>query len=843
MIARLPLKGRALWLLPVIVITLIVTVAFALTNPLSPLSKLRPSVASSANSSNSISLSVPQKNEVDLTKLSKWSDPKTWGGSVPGEQAAVTIPAGKQVLLDVSPPALKSLLIEGLLACDNRDLALSADWIMVHKGGSLICGSEQQPFHNRLTITLTGNDVNANVMDMGAKVLGVMGGTLDLHGDNRLSWTRLAATALRGSNQITLDQSVNWQVGDRIVITSTDYDPLQAEEFTITAVSGAQVTLNAPLKYMHWGVIQNFGGQTMDERAEVGLLSHNITIQGDSGSVTNGFGGHTMIMAGSTTHLSNVEFFHMGQKRTLARYPLHWHMASDATGSYIRDSSIHNSFNRCLTIHGTNNLQIKAVVAYDTIGHCFFMEDGVETGNVLEQNLGILTRSPRGQGLLGSDNRSPATFWITNPNNIFRGNVAAGSQGFGYWFSMPEHPTGLSKNVTNVWPRYTPLKEFSDNVVHSTSNFGIDVDDGANPNGSTTEYEYMPRQNGTASSPSAQAVFKNLTIYKTHALGGWLRGSNLLIIGAKVADTQMSFIFAAGKVILQDALIIGESENKGTPVGGQATGLDGRTLPGDVGTPLTGFGFYDGPNGVQNVTFVNFRSNSQRPAGALSFNPDNNAPLDVRNFAAGIRFINANPAYVLTPTANRDGGKSATIYDSDGSVTGKAGQFVTANSAIMATGSCQFHQEWNAYACPQRYGGFSFIDLSSTNFTPFTLQRSDGASVVLSGYGSAAITMAIPGQTYIGKFGSGSPRSLQIDLSHLKAGDTVNIQLTYSAGTKLHLYRDAEHSRVMTAAGSLGDLAAGNGNTYYYDSSTGVLHLLMIVRSPNDWARVNIDVG
>lgn len=36
--------------------------------------------------------------------------------------------------------------------------------------------------------------------------------------------------------------------------------------------------------------------------------------------------------------------------------------------------------------------QVKDVVGYDTLGHCFFLEDGVEQRNTFYHNLGLLTR-------------------------------------------------------------------------------------------------------------------------------------------------------------------------------------------------------------------------------------------------------------------------------------------------------------------------------------------------------------------------------------------------------------------------------------------------------------------
>jgi len=37
-------------------------------------------------------------------------------------------------------------------------------------------------------------------------------------------------------------------------------------------------------------------------------------------------------------------------------------------------------------------MQVEDVVGYDTLGHCFFLEDGNEMDNVLVHNLGLVTR-------------------------------------------------------------------------------------------------------------------------------------------------------------------------------------------------------------------------------------------------------------------------------------------------------------------------------------------------------------------------------------------------------------------------------------------------------------------
>ena len=62
-----------------------------------------------------------------------WSDPATWPDRKCHAQRKVTIAADKEVVLDVSPPALRGLTIEGTLSfADNADLELATEWVMLH---------------------------------------------------------------------------------------------------------------------------------------------------------------------------------------------------------------------------------------------------------------------------------------------------------------------------------------------------------------------------------------------------------------------------------------------------------------------------------------------------------------------------------------------------------------------------------------------------------------------------------------------------------------------------------------------------------------------------------------
>ena len=80
-------------------------------------------------------------------------------------------------------------------------------------------------------------------------------------------------------------------------------------------------------------------------------------------------------------------------------------MMQDKVGQnlYIKDSSIHDCFQRCLVIHNSNGITVSNNVAFNTYGHCFFLEDGPEMFNVFDHNLAVRTTAVA----------------ATNPNQIF----------------------------------------------------------------------------------------------------------------------------------------------------------------------------------------------------------------------------------------------------------------------------------------------------------------------------------------------------------------------------------------------------------------------------------------
>src|SRR6516162_5075345 len=214
-------------------------------------------------------------------KATKWSDPATWPNrKVPVAGDKVTIDAGKEVVLDVNTPPLNGLTINGKLSfANNKDVELTTEWIMLH--GELEIGTEAKPHTKKATITLTDNVKDEDISGVGGATdrvdrgIMLMGGTLNLHGPEKSTWTKLAKTAEAGSTSIEVLSAADWKVGEEIVLASTDFDPRQAERRTISAIKGNTITLDKKLDYMHFGKITF----NVDERGEVGMLTRNIKLQ------------------------------------------------------------------------------------------------------------------------------------------------------------------------------------------------------------------------------------------------------------------------------------------------------------------------------------------------------------------------------------------------------------------------------------------------------------------------------------------------------------------------------------------------------------------------------------
>jgi hypothetical protein len=765
-----------------------------------------------------------------------WSRPRTWGGTVPQAGDKVTIPHGSTVRLDKSTPRLAGLQVDGELRFARKPLELTSKWIMVH--GALRIGTSAEPHLQKAVITLTGNDRTQNVMGMGSKFLGLMSGRLEMHGRPARGWTQLGETADAGDSTITLEDSAGWKAGDKIVIASTDFWHQHAEVREVTLVSGNTLDLDRPLVYEHWGELQTYGGKTVDERAEVGLLTRNIVVRGDEGSAETRFGAHLMVMGG-TAHIDGIEFTNVGQLGVLGRYPVHFHINGAAPGSYVQNSSIHRSFQRCVTIHGTHEVEVRDNVCYDHIGHGYFLEDGIEHDNVIEGNLGLGTHETD-EGLLPTDSR-PATFWITNPDNVIKDNVAAGSDRMGFWYALPEHPTGPSY-TKNIWPQRTPLKLFTGNVSHSNGDTGLFIDHGPRPDGEIEATWYKPVVDpSNEDSAPVVARFEGLTAFKNRNNGIWSRGADHVFAGTVLADNQAGATFASFESFLENSLVVGETANVGTAERWETTGYQGRPLPKhwDPSEPIVGFEFYDGLVGVRGTTFSGFHSNPVRDAGALTGKLANAFSIDPKNFAENLTFADTNEVYMTDPVPGLDGDNSHVFIDRDGSVTGTAGAAVVVDNSFLLEPDCSFRAAWNAHVCPTpNYTslGIGTLDGDPADIKPLLVKRADGVSQTLMGCcddSHEAWTTLTADSSYEVEFNGGTPTRSRFILRNGR-NRWVTVSLPVSSGFKVTRW-----GYQLQSASSLSGLSQKTDSAYYYDSSTSTLHLRLVGRG--DWEEIRVE--
>jgi len=664
---------------------------------------------------------------------------------------------------------------------------------------------------------------------------------LNLHGDRSNSWTKLAKTAEAGSSSIEVLNASQWKAGDEIVLASTDFDPRQAERRNIAAISGNTITLDKPLVYMHFGEITF----EVDERGEVGMLTRNIKVQASEDAAQTFLGGHIMAMVTSKMYVEGVELNRMGQNLELARYPIHWHLVGDTgKGQYVRNAAIHDTFNRCVTVHGTNFLRVENNVTYNTVGHCFFMEDGIEHSNEFVHNLAIQTKchtskpceptnlaaagestverqaiGPRGQQstdvLLPSDN-TVSSYWITNPDNSYRDNVAAGSDANGFWMSLPEHPNGAFQDSDASkanWPRRTHFREFKGNIAHSNyDGFMFDRNIAVNNTFGVTGSSHTGRENpADANSKALVSVFEDLTAYKNRNGGIWGRGELHLFRNVKFADNAMGFTHAAGggknpySSQVVDSLFVGETDNVGNPQT-DAEKAYGRSLPKPMmpDFPIRGYEYYDYRHDVVNTTFVNYEDNATRKTGAISHLLYTSFGASSNNAVEGVKFVNAKPVYY--PLMEKKWGndnnagsmayKTAVFRDRDGSLGRGANSFVVIhdgvnNSIAVDSEACDIKPDWNAAVCNGDVGRMSFVNGRGLGFDPISAGGSNAAlpPVMLSHKGNE---ISIPVGTNVRagtEFKATTERStMEMHLIELEAGAWVIVEIpgftTAAAGTE-----------------------------------------------------------
>ena len=188
----------------------------------------------------------------------KWSSAATWGvDTAPVDNDLVVIPTGTTLLVDQNTPILEGITGNGgtLVFDSTQDITVQAGFILMN-GGKFIAGTEANPYTGQLTFIMHGGYYGKQLPIFGNKGIGCNNCKFSMYGIERTpTWTSLAATVNVGDTTLTVEDTIDWQVGEKIVVASTSFVPSEAESKVITNVAGKTLTLDSAFMYKHVSVV------------------------------------------------------------------------------------------------------------------------------------------------------------------------------------------------------------------------------------------------------------------------------------------------------------------------------------------------------------------------------------------------------------------------------------------------------------------------------------------------------------------------------------------------------------------------------------------------------------
>ncbi|XP_060071180.1 protein DDB_G0287365-like [Ylistrum balloti] len=633
-----------------------------------------------------------------------------------------------------------------------------------------------------------------------------------------------------------IDDVTSWKSGDRVIVTSTDYDWEQVEVGKVMdcdECDSKQVKIDLSPKFTHYGKIY----KNVDMRAEVAVLTRNVVIEGMMVDFADEFGGHIKALKGfKNFHIEYAELVHMGQSASKGNYPIHWHLCEDVrdpddypSPTYARGNAIHQTYARCVTVHGTHGAKVMDNVCFDSIGHGFFLEDGGEKWTTITGNLGA------GQlfgELIDTDNMKPTTFWITNPLTVLENNVAAGGQGIGIWYVFPEEPMGPStkKNYMQYGEaQQTAITKFDNNVAHSNRLDGLRFDDRLDENGTVMHNnQYTPLVTPLDIDSEEQLVeFSRITAYKNSRNNALLRGGYI-----QVKDSS----YTAGQSVV-NSVFVGDSDNKGEPVG-----LLDRSLPNldQPDAPRLGLVIGGGPLLADDLWFGDYRNNAPYPVGAVSFtrNPFQfrSSQNTLRNVGFGFDDDSEGNRILQTESITQETEDRVRVdifYDESGDITSIPGASVVRPLDFQMTSNCAVRDSWAMAVCDEEYAQLA---IRAEKDETVTLMRSDDVTNLRQtsdDEGSVSAFNVILGgfYMYLAKFNYDIADSFSLAGLGLDKGNDIIVGVCVPKDMTFKLVYKTPERKKGSSVDSLSALKSDTtGSKYFFDDEVG----LRDIRENND---------
>ena len=499
----------------------------------------------------------------------------------------LTILVDDVIQLDVCNVEFATLLVAGQLIINDSlsscgEVVMGAQTIAISGSTARVAiGSNANPFDGKFRLSLKGDAFGPTRDGVEQRMLMVRdGAALEIYGASaaKRSWTSLDGTVRRGDTTIVLAQDSQWETGDVIVIAASNVDPREAEMRVIVATDGRTLTLNEPLKFDHFGEQQILDGRMLDSRAEVGLLSHNVIIEGDETSELTAQGASIVIVGNSIlrpladepltrVEIEGLELRHVGQSARPERYGFMWYFVGDGRNHFFRNSAIHHGYQRSISVVDTDDVTVENVVSYDIQSHAFVpSERGNEVRNTFRRNLAVLTRREFAHqqfsypaNIVGQSEQAEhraSAFWLRNTFNFLEGNRAAGVLGgHGFYYAPINEQADIAAYQASGTDR---ICAFDDNLAHSL--FSV-LDESALNSENASGFGLFMDHPGTLlrRSPelASHCVFDGLSVYKAQSGGVWLQ-NNTTLKRTVIADSQAGVV---GGDVLDDVVVMGQSDN------------------------------------------------------------------------------------------------------------------------------------------------------------------------------------------------------------------------------------------------------------------------------------------
>ena len=452
-----------------------------------------------------------------------WSDPATWGGSIPTANDVAVV----RHAVELTSGVARDVVVDAggrLSFRTDLDTRLDVGTLQVLVGGTLEVGTAAQPVAPTVRAEIVFVDrpidtaVDPGQYGNGLSVLG----TLRVHGAPLSdSFVRLGAEPESGAASLQLLRAVSgWQAGDRLLLPDSRHvDPRpgngfvsRSEVVVLADDDHASLTrsLATAVAHDHPGARDVAG--TLDLLPHVGNLSRNVILRSESATGTRG---HVQCLHRSDVDVRYALFLNLGRTTAHAldktvfddqgnalhvgtnqpgRYPLHAHflLGPDTpqengyqfslVGNAIDGGGEEHAFKWGIAVHASHYGWVADNVIYNYAGSGFVTEDGSESHNLIERNLAVRSSS---FGPLNTHDRGTAgtAFWFRGPNNRIRGNVASDARSSGFSLnayrlgneshSIPAGQGGGAIVATNM--NTLPILELADNEAYGPMFFGLDL--------------------------------------------------------------------------------------------------------------------------------------------------------------------------------------------------------------------------------------------------------------------------------------------------------------------------------------------------------------------------------